>query len=41
MGHRPFAFAIRRIDIGDAGWVIPLPRPVITRIGPKLADDFK
>ncbi|GGB13769.1 hypothetical protein GCM10011491_46800 [Brucella endophytica] len=32
MGHRSFAFAIWRIDIGDTGRVIALPRPVISCI---------
>ena len=37
MGHRSVAFTVRRIDIGDAGRVLALPWPVISRIGPKLS----
>ena len=38
MSDRPLGLAIGRIDISDAGWVGAAPWPIITSVGPKLAD---
>ncbi len=37
MGHRTLGFAIRRVDIDDAGRIGSLLRPVIAGIRPELA----
>jgi hypothetical protein len=37
MGNWPLGLAIGRVDVGDAGRVGAAPRPVIPRVGPKLA----
>ena len=38
VGDRPLGLAVGRIDVGDAGRVGAAPGPIITCVGPKLAD---
>lgn len=33
MGNRPLGLSVRRINIGDARWVVSLPGPVIAGVG--------
>jgi hypothetical protein len=36
MAEQPLGFAVGCVDVGDARWIEPTPRPVIRGIGPEL-----